>query len=478
MADLNALDATALLQALDGRRISSLELLDASIARSHQLKDRVNAVVTEELEPARRRARQIDDRRAKGESSIDIGKLAGLPMTIKDCFDVDGMPASTGLEAFLDRPAGDAAAVGPARTEGALIWGKTNVPVMAGDWQSYNDVYGTTNNPWDTERTPGGSSGGAAAALATGITSLEIGSDIGGSLRIPASFCGVYAHKPTYGLVPLRGHVPPPPGVVAEPDLGVAGPMARSARDLRLLLSVMAGNVAPKAPPMALAGVKVGLWLDEPAFILDAEVRAVIETFVADLAGEGVVVEPIQSPVDGRHLLDTYQTLLMPIVAAGMSNRGTLEMMRGPAKLAMSLGGKPPWAKSVLAMTATHHDWLIANEARVKMGQSVRRLFDKYEVIIAPVSPVVAFPHDHSPFARRKLLCSDNRKIPYEAMIRWIALATACGLPVTSIPVGLSNDGLPVGVQLIGPRGGDAKTLAVAEAIEDRLGGFRAPEMA
>ena len=477
MADLNALDATALLQALDGRRISALELLDASVARAHQLKDRINAVVAEAVEPARRRARQIDERRANGENSATIGKLAGLPMTIKDCFDVDGMPASAGLKSFLDRPAGDAAAVGHARTEGAVIWGKTNVPVMAGDWQSYNDLYGATSNPWDIERTPGGSSGGAAAALATGITPLEIGSDIGGSLRIPASFCGVYAHKPTYGLVPLRGHVPPPPGIVAEPDLGVAGPMARSARDLRLLLSVLAGSVASKAAPMALAGVKVGLWLEEPAFILDADVRTVIEAFAADLASEGVAVEPIQSPVDGQHLLDTYRTLLMPIIAAGMPNRGTLEMMRGPAKLAMALGGKPDWARSVLAMTATHHEWMIANEARVKMGHGVRRLFDKYEVIIAPVAPITAFPHDHGPFNRRKLHCSDNRKIPYEAMVRWIALATACGLPATTIPIGLSNDGLPVGVQLIGPRGGDAKTLAVAVAIEDRLGGFWAPEM-
>src|SRR5579875_769300 len=200
MADLRSLDATAMVQAMDLKHIGALELLDASIAQSHKLKDKLNAVVAEDLEPARAAARAIDERRAKGETSETIGLLAGVPMTVKDTFDVDGLPASAGLKAFLGRAAGDAAAVGRARTEGAVVWGKTNTPVMAGDWQSYNPLYGATNNPWDLERTPGGSSGGAAAALAAGITPIEIGSDIGGSLRVPATFCGVFSHKPTFGL--------------------------------------------------------------------------------------------------------------------------------------------------------------------------------------------------------------------------------------------------------------------------------------
>jgi len=479
MADLNALDATALLLALDGRRISSLELLDAAVARSHQLHTRVNAVVREDVEQARRRAREIDERRANGETSAQIGLLAGLPMTIKDCLDVDDMPATAGMKGLLDRAAGDAAAVGLVRTEAAVIWGKTNVPVMAGDWQSYNDLYGTTNNPWDVERTPGGSSGGAAAALATGVTALEIGSDIGGSLRVPASFCGVYAHKPTYGLVPLRGHVPPAPGTAAEADLGVVGPMARSARDLRLLLSILAGGtVAPRMQPMALAGVRIGLWLEDPAFILDSEVKTAIEAFATDLITDGVVVEPIESPVDGQALYDAYLTLLMPLMAVDMpaSQRAAMRALRPLAKLAMGMGA-PGWAQLTVKATATHAEWLGANEVRAKMGRTMRSLFERYEVIIAPVSPVVAFPHDHRPIPRRKLVCSDNRKIPYDAMLRWAALATVCGLPATAIPIGLSGQGLPIGVQLIGPRGGDSKTLAVAEAIEARLGGFRAPEL-
>ena len=202
-------------------------------------------MVVTDLDPARKRAQAIDRQRAAGEH---MGALAGLPMTIKDTFDVEGMPASAGLKGLLGRATKDAVVVARARAAGAVIWGKTNVPVMAGDWQSYNGLYGTTNNPWDLTRTCGGSSGGAAAALATRMTALEIGSDIGGSLRVPASFCGVFSHKPTWGLVSQRGHIPPRPGTLAERDLNVVGPMARSARDLRLLLSVL------EAGPLAAAG--------------------------------------------------------------------------------------------------------------------------------------------------------------------------------------------------------------------------------
>ena len=477
MADLNALDATALLMALDGRRISSVELLEASMARARQLKADINAVVREDVGPARQRAREIDERRAGGETSAQLGLLAGLPMTIKDCLDVGGMPASAGVRTWEGRSAADAVAVGRVRSEGAVIWGKTNVPALASDWQSYNPLYGTTSNPWDKARTAGGSSGGAAAALATGITPLEIGSDIGGSLRIPASFCGIYAHKPTYGLVPQRGHVPPAPGMAADPDLNVIGPMARSARDLRLLLSILAGGtVAAKAPAMALAGVKIGLWLDEPAFPLDPEAQRTIQAFADDLAADGVAIEAIESPVEAEALNDAYLTLLMPLIASGMppAQMAMMRALRGPARLSLALG-RPLWALQVLNATVSHADWLAANEVRARMLRALRSVFERYEAIIAPCAPAPAFPHDHRPITRRRLAFSDGRKIPYDAMLHWPALATVCGLPATAMPAGLTKGGLPVGVQIIGPRGGDSRTIAVAEAIEARLGGFRPP---
>ncbi|HYG27455.1 MAG TPA: amidase family protein, partial [Caulobacteraceae bacterium] len=255
-ARLLDLDATDQLEALASGAVTSEALLRAALARNEQLKGRLNAVVVTDIDRALERAREIDAARAAG---ARLGPLAGLPMTIKDTLDVEGMPASAGVARFREREAADAEVVARVRAAGAVIWGKTNVPVMAADFQSYNRLYGTTNNPWDLERTPGGSSGGACAAVATGITALEVGSDIGGSLRTPASFCGVFSHKPTWGMVSQEGHIPPLPGVHVEPDLNVVGPMARSARDLRLLLSIISGPLAPAAPPAELKDLKVGL---------------------------------------------------------------------------------------------------------------------------------------------------------------------------------------------------------------------------
>ena len=474
-SDLLALDATAQLSALASKRISAVELLRASMATNDQLKARLNAVVVTDPERALERARVIDDLRARGEA---LGPLAGLPMTVKDTFDVEGMPASAGLDRFRHRTAADAVVVGHVRRAGAVIWGKTNVPVMAGDFQSYNRLYGVTNNPWDLERTPGGSSGGAAAATATGITALEIGSDIGGSLRTPASFCGVFSHKPTWGLVSQVGHVPPPPGVHIEPDLNVIGPIARSARDLRLLLSVLEpGPIAAKAPPADLAGLKVGLWLDDPHFALDPEVRAVVEAFAAKLTACGAVVEPVV-PVDSRVLLDAFITLLLSLIGADLPAvaRNGMIVGRPLARLARGLGaGSHSWAAASLAYTATHRDWLAADAVRGALGQQMKALFERQDVVIAPIDPVAAFPHDHKPFAARKLHSSAGQKIPYTAMLEWISLATALGLPATAVPAGQTNTGLPVGVQIIGPRGGDSRTLSVAQAIDEQVGGFEPP---
>jgi amidase len=475
---LLGLDAIGQLTALATRRLSARDLLEASIARNAEVTNRLNAVVETDFERARERALAIDDLRAKGEA---LGPLAGLPMTIKDTLDVEGMPASSGLDPLRHRSATDAVAVRHVRRAGAVIWGKTNVPVMAADWQSYNAAYGTTNNPWDQDRTPGGSSGGAAAALAAGITALEVGSDIGGSLRVPASFCGVFSHKPTYGLVSQIGHVPPLPGSFSEPDLNVIGPMARSARDLRLLLSVLEnGPMAAKAEPADLKMLKVGLWLEDPAFILDAEVRAVIEILAGQLAAQGAQVKLISAPVNMAELFGAYLTLLMSIMGGGLPEktyRG-MERMRGPAKLARAMGAGPnSWAASVLGMTASHAEWMAADDIRNRAGAQIKDFFNLHDVIIAPIAPVTAFPHNHKPFNSRKLVCSNGLKIPYPSMLQWISLATALGLPATAVPAGLATSGLPVGVQIIGPRGADAKTLAVAQAIDENICGFVAPPL-
>lgn len=475
MTDLLARDATAQLAALKAKEISAVELLKLALARHEQTHGQLNIIVAADLERAIEAAKAADDLRAKGAG----GALTGLPMTIKDTLDVAGMPASSGVEALRRRKAEDARAVARARQAGAVIWGKTNVPVMAADWQSFNPLYGTSNNPWDLSRTPGGSSGGAAAALAVGVTPLEIGSDIGGSLRVPASFCGVFSHKPTWGLVSQVGHVPPSPGAHAERDLNVVGPMARSARDLRLLMSILTEGVPAKAEIADPARLKIGLWLDGPP--LDPEVRTVIEDLAQRLTLSGVEVRPISAPAPLDQLMAAYQVLLGSALATDMppAIQAGMRRMRGPAGLALKFGaGANSWAGQVRAYTASHAEWIAADETRARLKHTVEEAFGAFDAIIAPVAPVPAFPHDHRPFQKRRLKLSDGAQAPYSSMLSWIALATACHLPVTTIPAGLTTGGLPVGAQIIGPHGADSRTLAIAQTIDENFAGFVAPPFA
>ena len=484
MDDLLKRDATDQLVALASRQVSAVELLKGAFARHEQTHGALNAVIAVDLERALAQAQAIDGQRVQGEA---LGPLAGLPMTIKDTLDVAGLPASSGLPHLRQRTCEDASAVARARRAGAVVWGKTNIPVMAADWQSFNNLYGTTNNPWNLSLTPGGSSGGAAAALTVGVTALEIGSDIGGSLRIPASFCGIYSHKPTWGLVSQRGHVPPQPGSWSERDLNVIGPMARSARDLRLLLSVIEGGaLAAKAPPArlkagSLKAARIALWIDEPSFPLDPQVRTAIETFAAALSAAGAEVTPIASPVHMPTLMGAYQVLLGGTVGEDMPD-GTIRMMqwmRGFARWQLARGAAPTsTAAMTMAYTATHREWLAADAVRARLRHEIGAVFDRFDAILSPITPVTAFPHDHQPFIRRQLTLSNGPAIAYPAMLNWISLATALHLPATAIPAGLAASGLPVGVQLIGPLNDDASTLALAQAIEDEVGGFVAPEMA
>ena len=477
MSDLLDQDATSQILALASKRVSAVELLKASLARHAETHDRLNAVVAADPERALERARALDDARLRGEP---MGPLAGLPMTVKDTFDVSGMAASSGLAQFRRRMTEDAAAVGHARRAGAVIWGKTNVPVMAADWQSANGLYGATNNPWDLKRTPGGSSGGAAAALAARVTPLEIGSDIGGSLRVPASFCGVFSHKPTWGMVSQRGHIPPGPGSHSERDLNVVGPMARSARDLRLLLSVIEnGPLAPKAPPADLKETRIGLWLDDPLCPLDPEVRGVIQAFAEQLRDAGAVVESIPSPVDMRALLHAYMTLLGAVLGEDLppSTRRGMEPLRWFLKGSVERAGPLSNAAMVMAYTARHTEWLAADAVRARLRTEIDSVFETWHVILAPIAPAPAFPHDQRPLQRRTLKTSDGRTIPYNSMLTWISVATALRLPATAVPAGRTGAGLPVGVQLIGPHAGDARTLAIAQAIDEHIRGFVAPAL-
>ena len=243
-SDLMLKTAEELSELIRTRTVSSRELLDEAVARFEAFNPTVNAITEHKIEEAQKAARNADEATARGES---IGVLHGLPVTIKEAYDWVGTPSTWGNPEWINNfpewinnfPECNSPSVERLLDAGAIIWAKTNVPFMLSDWQSFNDIYGCTNNPWDLNRTPGGSSGGSAVSLATGMSALEIGSDIGASIRNPAHYCGVFGHKPTMGLIPQTGHTAP--GFDTEVDIAVMGPLARSANDLDRALSVLAG---------------------------------------------------------------------------------------------------------------------------------------------------------------------------------------------------------------------------------------------
>jgi amidase len=256
--------------------------------------------------------------------------------------------------------------------------------------------------------------------------------------------------------------------------------MARSARDLRLLLSIIeAGPLGPKAPPADLKEIRIGLWLDDALCPLDPEVRLALERFAEELRAAGAEVEQISSPVDMDALLSAYQTLLGAVLGEDMPERALrgMELMRGFAKRAVAGGAAPlSGAAMMLAYTARHREWMAADAVRARLRHDVAAQFDRWHAILAPITPVPAFKHDKRPFARRSLQTSDGRTIPYNSLLTWIALATALHLPATAIPAGLTASGLPVGAQLIGPIGGDSRLLAIAQAIDENVRGFTSPD--
>jgi amidase len=474
MTSLTYRTAREMLADLVERRVSARELLEAHVAQNDALASKLNAVVTTDLVRARKDAQAIDDARAKGEP---LGVLAGIPMTIKDGTDVENMPATSGNPALADRPkdCADADVVKSVRREGAVVWGKTNVPLMLGDFQSYNDIYGTTNNPYDVTRVPGGSSGGAAAALAAGITPLEIGSDIGGSLRHPANFCGVLALKPTWGKISLRGQVPPLPGKYVDLDLGVTGPMARNAGDLRLLWDVLRGSAG--AAPRGIKGAKVAVWDEEPGFPVASDVRDGVKRAADAFAKAGAIVQRAKLPFSGDALMQTYNDLLIAVLGATFPREiydsFTAQRERD---LAAIRDGTDSFGASQyrLRATASYRDVLAAMTKRQAMMDKLAEFHASgWDIILSPISPVVAFPHDHSQPQLARTLDMDGTKIPYFSMLDWIALATTLHGPALAVPAGRTKSGLPVGVQLIGPS--EDRLFDYAYVLEEQLGGFVPP---
>jgi amidase len=430
--------------------VTSLALTEHIFHRIERFNPSLNAVVTLMREEALARAREADLAIAKGER---WGPLHGVPITIKDCFDVAGVRTTSGSRSMADRVSmEDAVAVSRLRETGAVIIGHTNVPPMAGDWQTYNRVFGTTNNPWDLDRTPGGSTGGGSAALAAGLSFLSLGSDIGGSIRIPAHFCGVYGHKPSLNVVPQRGHTPR--SAYWPSILPVAGPLARSAKDLKVVMEVLGGPDAeeavaygwalPSERESSLSDYRLGYVLDHPSCLVSSDVKEVLE--------------------DSRFLLGcVYASMLRDEDFEESRERAERQDGSYDAILA-------------LALTAPHKHFLRAQRDRMKAREAWRDYFETADAFLLPVSFLPAFPHDHSqPFYGRVLSTSEGPR-RYEDLMFWISFATLAGLPATVAPIGKTTDGLPVGIQIIGPYLEDATPIDVAAKMAEIVGGFEPPK--
>jgi amidase len=475
--------AIELVAALRARRVSSAELVDRSIARIETYDGKLNAVVVRDFDRARKAALEADKAIARGEQR----PLLGVPMTVKEAFNIAGLPTNWGLPGIENLRAGeDTVAIARLKAAGAIVLGKTNVPFMLADWQSANQIYGVTNNPWDLKRTPGGSTGGGAAALAAGFVPLEFGSDLVGSLRVPAHFCGVFAHKPSGGLVPMRGFAPPGVPILsvdAEADLVAIGPMARSASDLALALEVVAGPDDEKAVSykLAMAPSRHGALKDFRVFVVDEHpmvptskaVRSALQKIEANLAKAGCKIGRKSSAFpDLNHIASIYRQLLSAFGSGNLPDPIYRDLEKKAA--ALSPDDLSPDAMYTRANVISHHDWVAADRMRRVIADGWRQFFREWDVVLCPVTPTAAFPHDNrDPDARR--ISIDGEEVHYWLQSMWAGPATLTGQPSTAMPIGFSEDGLPIGMQIVGPYLEDRTTIGFAELVEREFGGFVAP---
>lgn len=456
-------------QAIRRGRVSSVELTRRAFERIARYDPQINAFVYQMRDDALTRARRLDKAQAKGKR---LGVLHGVPVHVKESFAVAGYPCTWGIPAFKDvQAAHNSEAADRLLEAGAVLIGGTNVPVNLGDAQSYNKIYGTTNNPWDLTRTPGGSSGGSAAALAAGLGYLSVGSDIGGSLRGPAHFCGIYAHKPTLDLISIRGHLPG--GKIADPGfatlLAVAGPMARRAEDLLAALKVLGGPIGPDAkawrwkmpPPRArkLKDFRVGYVLDDPTAPVSSEVKPLLEQVIGVLERAGAKLKSgWPSGYSHGTLLNNYMFLL----------RAFLYSVASPAQQEAQKATAGPGL-------ASFAEWQRQNLLRLAFRAQWQQYFQDVDVFLSPVLFTPAFPHDHSQPMDHRTIATPQGPAPYWNIFHWIAPATLTGCPATAAPIGLTAAGLPVCMQIMGPYWEDATPVTFAALLARETGGFQQP---
>jgi amidase len=462
--------ATELVAMLRDRQISAAELLAEYRSRVKRFDDKINSIIWQEP--------NVD---SMVQGADPNSPLAGLPMTVKEAYGLAGSPTTWGVPELRNNITDtDSVVVARLRAAGATVFGKSNVPLFLGDFQSYNDIYGTTNNPWDHGRTPGGSSGGSAAALAAGLTALEMGSDIGGSIRNPAHYCGVFGHKPTYRLVPSRGHSPA--SVLTEYDIAVVGPMGRSAADLDLALDIVAGADRvdtglrydlPRLDGRTLRDLKVAVWPNDDVSPVSRDCEGAVVKVADALRRAGASVNFDARPAfTSKETHDIYMALLSSALATGLAEP-MYEALKAQAA-STSRDDQSEDARRVRAQTMDHRSWAALNNMREQLRWAWRDFFDRYDVLLAPIASTAAFPHDHEPMPRRTIDV-DGSPRPYFEQLFWAGLAGVSFLPATAIPTGNNAAGLPIGIQIIGPAYGDRITIGVARLLEAEGFAFTPP---
>jgi amidase len=450
-ADVAFKPAVELVAMLRRREVSSRELLEMYLRRVEAHNGALNAIVTFDVDRARERAAEADAAVARGEF---LGALHGLPITVKDVFETAGLRTTAGDPELTDHvPERDAVLVARLKAAGAVIFGKTNTPTQAADGQTFNPLFGTTNNPWDLTVTPGGSSGGCGAAVAAGMTAMSFGSDIAGSIRIPAAFCGIYGHKPTWGLIPQRGHIPGPSGQLIDRDINAVGPLARDHRDLGLALSVLAGPMTqealgwrmepPPAPSKTLQEYRVAAWLDDEFCPVDDNLTSRFEAMVDALRGAGIEVDTKARPPFG--FKDAFELYL--------------KLLRLPMSGDQAM---------------SHIEWMDLDDIRQRYRDEWAQFFERFDILLCPVASTVPFPHDQGPREERhyRINGEDRELLEY---IMWPGLIGMAYLPSTSTPLGPAENGLPVGVQVVGPHLSDRRTIEFAGRLGEVVGGYERP---
>ena len=479
--DIHYLSALEIAEKIKTKEVSSLELTQHFIDRIEKYDDKINSVVVKIFDQA------IEDAKVADKTLLtnqNLGPLHGVPMTIKESYNIKGQSTNWGIPDYKGNIAKeDGLAVQRFKNAGAHFLGKTNVPMNLADFQSYNDVYGTTGNPWDVNRTPGGSSGGSAAALAAGFTSLEAGSDIGGSIRNPAHYCGVFGHKPSHGIIPSSGHELIPN--VPEPDLSVCGPLARSAKDLEIALDIMAGPIEreargwqlnlPESRKSSLKDFKVAIWSNDELAPVSKEIEKKCEEVGANLTSAGVNVSYTAKP--GHDFLKAeinYQLLLQSVMQSGMSE----EEYKKIEEIASTIEPNDLSVDALLARgtVLSHRNWIRQNYAREQTKISWGNFFNEWDILVCPQLATTAIEHDHRKFSERSIMV-DNQEQRYFQQIFWPGLAVNAHLPSTVFPTGLARDGMPVGLQAIGGAYEDKTTIKFAELYEEEFKALVVPNL-